>query len=259
VEVIKQFLTDKQYAHWGIKSTWALAFKQKLTALAPGSWYRYNRRFRFKTRLEKGKKPKYTSVIAQCVNEIWHADITQIKTKDGTRWYLYTIMDNFSRFHHVWQLEKVVSAQIRTETIKSAIQKVFPTNPDQNLRLITDGGPENDNITVRQFLDQCAVSVNHQIALKDIEQSNSMMERFYHTAKYSYLYRLDLTDENIHQKVEEMYHEYHHAKPHYALGIYTPFEVLNGADKHACFAEIYTQAAQKRREANRNTKCEQEC
>lgn len=87
VKVMQQFLSDKQYAHWGIKSIWGLAFKQKLTALAPGSWYRYNRKFRFKTRLAKGKKPKYTSVIAQCVNEIWHADITQIKTKDGTRWY----------------------------------------------------------------------------------------------------------------------------------------------------------------------------
>jgi hypothetical protein len=45
--------------------------------------------------------------------------------------------------------------------------------------------------------------------------------------------------------------EYHFEKPHYALGIYTPSEVLNGQNPKQKFTEIYKEAAITRREVNK--------
>jgi len=87
-----------------------------------------------------------------------------------------------------------------------------------------------------------------------------MAEAFYHTAKYRYLYQQSIHNTpELYVKFEEMIHEYHFLKPHYALGIYTPDEVKNGADVNTAHRNTYTEAAGNRREINRNTSCNQKC
>lgn len=120
------------------------------------------------------------------------------------------------------------------------------------------GGPENDNLTIKEFIRNS--NINHTIALKDIEQSNSMMEAFYHTAKYRYLYQQPIHNQpELILKFKEMIHEYHFLKPHYALGIYTPEQVKNGADMKLSHRNTYAEAGRKRREMNRNMNCNQKC
>lgn len=258
VNTIQKWLSDIKYSHWGIHSIWALAFKQGDTALSKQAWYHYNKLLKIRISAKKGKKPSKNPIRATAVNQIWHADITVFKTLDGVKHYVYTVMDNYSRFVHAWHIDTVVSAQIRLKTIKDAIQNAFGEQPFESLQLVTDGGPENDNLTIKAFIKN--TNINHTIALKDIEQSNSMMEAFYHTAKYRYLYLQPIHNtKEFHVKFTEMMHEYHFLKPHYALGIYTPEEVLNGADVKLSHRNIYVQAAEKRREFNRNANCNQKC
>jgi hypothetical protein len=52
--------------------------------------------------------------------------------------------------------------------------------------------------------------------------------------------------------------EYHFEKPHYALGIYTPSEVLNGKNPKQKFTEIFKEAAIERRKTNK-LGCEEGC
>lgn len=258
VNTMKEWLSKPEYKHWSIHALWAAAFKEGQTKLSKQTWYHYNKLLKIRLYSKKGKKPSRNPIRATAVNQIWHADITVFKTLDGIKHYIYTVMDNYSRFIHAWHIDTVVSANIRLQTIKDAIQNAFGNQFVDNLQLVTDGGPENDNLTIKEFIKHS--SINHTIALKDIEQSNSMMEAFYHTAKYRYLYLQTIQNKKeLHLKFEEMINEYHFLKPHYALGIYTPNEVKNGADVKISHRDTYVQAARKRRETNRNANCNKKC
>ena len=61
------------------------------------------------------------------------------------------------------------------------------------------------------------------------------------------------------KEFENWIHEYNHQKPHHALGIYTPFEVLNGEQKNQSFKERMIDTAQKRRELNKKANCKAKC
>jgi len=217
VNVIRTFLNDQQYAHWGIHSIWAFAFRNGLTKLSRQSWYHYNSLLAFRQGTGKAKKPPYHPLRATVVNQIWHADITVFKV-NNVKYYIYTVMDNYSRYVHSWKVAPVVSAEIRMQTIREAIGQVFSNDPGHNVQLVTDGGPENNNQTMKAFIASCHVSIHHTIALRDIVQSNSMQEAFYATAKYRFLYRLviDTPGKLIHH-VDEMMQEYNTIRPHYAL------------------------------------------
>jgi len=258
VNCIRKWLSKPEYSHWGIHSIWALAFKQKETNLSKQAWYHYNRLLKIRQYSKKGRKPNYLSLQAQKVNQIWHADITVFKTLDGVKHYIYTVMDNYSRFIHSWRIERIVSAYVRLETIREAISTAFAENTVENLQLVTDGGPENDNLTIKTFINQS--SINHSIALRDIIQSNSMIEAFYRTTKYQCLYLKKIeSGKQLQKEFESWINEYNNEKPHHALGIYTPFEILNGSHKIESFTERMKLAAQKRREINRNANCKTKC
>ena len=258
VSTIKQYLNNPQYLHWGIASIWGKAFKNGDTSLAKQSWYRYNKLMRIRNKAIKEKKPVYYPIRALKVNDIFHADITLFKTQDGIRWYIYTVMDNFSRYIYSWQIERVVSANIRLETIKEAIKNAFGNHDFDDVQLITDGGPENNNLTIKEYIRKS--NITHHSALRDIPQSNSMQEAFYSIAKYRYLYRKPIENgEHLKKVFAEMIHEYHTERPHYALGIYTPEEVKNGADIFASHRKIHQQAAIIRSEENKKAQCSQKC
>lgn len=259
IGVIKTFLTNPDLKHWSIHSIWALAFKIGQTKLSLNAWYHYNQILRLKSTSGKARKPERPDPIrATRVNEIWHADITVFKALNGVKYYIYTVMDNYSRFIHSWQIETIVSGEIRTETIRKAIMNAFGEAPFPDLQLITDGGPENNNVTIKNFIH--STHINHTIALKDIVQSNSMMEALYSLAKYRYLYLHKITDyDDLFRVFKAFIQEYHFLKPHYGLGIYTPSEVLNGADVSVSHKKTYTQAAVERRNFNKNVNCSMKC
>lgn len=245
-------------AHWGIHSIWALAFKQHETSLSKQTCYHYNKLLAIRTQISKGKKPKYKPLIAEGINQMWHADITVFKSLDGVKHYIYTVMDNYSRFIHSWKIETFVSAKTRLETLQEAIRNGFGDKAIDQLQFVTDGGPENDNLTVKEFMDQN--SIHHTIAFLDIVQSNSMMEAFYRTTKYQCLYQKKIENRNqLLKEFENWIHEYNHQKPHHALGICTPYEILNGKQKHASFKERMIDTAQKRREFNKKANCKAKC
>ena len=170
-------------------------------------------------------------------------------------------MDNYSRYILSWRIEKVVSAKIRLETFQEAIHSTFgKKSPSSFIQLVTDGGPENVNTTIKEFMDENSATIHQTIALKDIVQSNSMMESFYRITKYTWLYRKNIKDYNqLCHEFENWIQEYQFEKPHYALGIHTPYEVMKGADKLQLFSERMKQAAKKRREFNKNVGCNKEC
>ena len=255
IAVMKKLLADPSKAHWGIASIQGWAIKQGLCFLSVASWYRYNHLFGIRKSISRFKKENYKPLRASSVNEIWHADITVFKTLDGIKNYIYTVKDNFSRKTLVWKITGCVCAQTRLETILKALNFAF-ADGNGSVRLITDGGPENDNHTIQDFIVNAQVDIQHQIALRDIVQSNSMVEASYRCLKSHFLYGKQIHNTKELEKFIGFYfHEHDFIKPHAAHKIYTPDEVYNGADVGISLTPLYQLAAQKRRLVNKNSGC----
>lgn len=140
------------------------------------SWYRYCLRFGIsEERKTEKKNRKRDSIKASKPNEIWHMDVTQFVTSDNVKFYVYTIIDNFSRKVLAWNVSRELSAKTRLISLKEAIRKVLKLEIS-DLELISDGGPENDNFRVRNLLSHSDINIQLKIAKKDIKQSNSVIE-----------------------------------------------------------------------------------
>lgn len=261
VNTIKEALLDPNFQHWSIKSCWADAFKFGKTKLSYSTWSKYNNLLELRnTDRKKRGRPPYKPIRAKYINEIWHADITVFKTKNRQKCYIYTVIDNYSRYILAWRIETKVSSKYRLETIKEALQFAFGDKPIKKLQLITDAGPENNNKLMKKFIASLDWELKHDIALQDIDQSNSMQEAVYKTLKYRYLFQMENPNyEALVENFKKFLDDYQNKRPHYALNIYTPSEVYNGTDIHFSRTKILKEGAVERIQYNRNAKCSQKC
>ncbi len=78
-------------------------------------------------------------------------------------------------------------------SIKQACEQYIKV-PGEDVRLIVDGGVENNNNTVNDYISSEQVSVQKLIAGKDIRFSNSMIEAQNKIIKYHYLFKHDFRD-----------------------------------------------------------------
>lgn len=136
-EAMKRLLTLDRFKYWPVCSVAWYALREKVLSCSLSTWYLYSKRFGI-LRCRIPKKRKYiTGIIAGGPNEIWHADITIVKTKDNIKHYVYLLMDNFSRYVLNWRIETCVSAKIRVETVRDAYRKYIVST--KKVLLITDG------------------------------------------------------------------------------------------------------------------------
>lgn len=85
-------------------------------------------------------------------NEYWHADITYYRTLDQQRYYVYLVMDNFSRYILDYYVADRIDASLRMESLRRAYAYALTVTPDPDVNLIVDGGSENVNRIVDRFL-----------------------------------------------------------------------------------------------------------
>jgi putative transposase len=193
------------------------------------------------------KKKKYcTGIRASQPNQVWHADITIVKTKDNIKHYVYLLMDNFSKFILSWRIEPFVSGKIRVETIKEAYNKYLKS--DREITLITDCGPENVNSSMFYSINNETDRLNPIIALKDVPYSNSVMEAQDKLFKYRYLFR------QVYNNIDDLrivfglgVFDYNNIRPHISLKGYTPYEAFSGVTELEAVWKEQVQSAQKSR------------
>ena len=73
-------------------------------------------------------KPRAIKIRAKNVHDIWHADVSIIKTIYGEKWYLYCIVDNKSRGIVNWRLSDKLRKSISADVLREAFLK---HNPDK--------------------------------------------------------------------------------------------------------------------------------
>jgi putative transposase len=258
IGIIKRLLTCKEFAHWPICSVWGHAVREHLVSLSLPTWYRYNSKLLFRIKEKKGKyRGNYVPLEAPHANHTWHADITIFKTLDGVKHYIYLIVDNYSKFILNWKIASSANGLVRTQTIRETIHEQFGENlaSAPSVDLIVDGGTENNNVTVHDFIKDCEVDINKKIALKDIVQSNSMVEAANKTLKYRYLFLKDIYNlDDLLEHLPKAIYDYCYLRPHYKLGIRTPHEA-----HYNIFPEINPDfkknAIKERINSNKNNSC----
>ncbi len=226
VHSIVSIASDKKYSHFSLTSLFLYSKRQGWINLSISSWFRI-----IKTNdVQRGLKRKYKLKNRQGIralkpNQIWHLDLSIIKTITGQRIYIQAIIDNFSRIilaHHV-------STRYGGKSTTGLIKQAFENSQNANPQIITDGGSENDNHQVHEYLQ--TIKAKLTIAGIDIDYSNSMIESFFHRLKNRYLYSLNLKDlKAVKKYVDFFVEEQNNRIPMLGLGGLTPFEAFNGED-----------------------------
>ena len=226
IHKMHNMLSNEDYLHWPIISVAYYGMKKSVVKAHPNTWYKYARLMKIKRRnIRKFKRRYEEGIRADKPNQMWHADVTEIKTADGNIAYIYLVIDNFSRYITSWRVSDKICAKTRLETFKETIENA-ELNPRQRIKaeLIVDGGTENNNKLVETFIEK--LPVEKLVALRDIEKSNAMAESVNKIIKYNYLFQKHILDQshltNLMKK--EIIPDYNNKRPHGALFGLTPLE-----------------------------------
>ena len=256
VTKMEKLLAHPQFINWSIASIHHYARRNKMVISSLSTWYKYNRLMKWRKTRFRQKKKNLNPLIANKPNQYWHMDITVFRTKQGDKFYIQTLIDNYSRKVLGWNVSDHIRGKDSVLVIKQAIQKVVKYYPNFSSNLIVDGGIENHNHAVEKFLS------NHPIikltALKDIASSNSMIEANNKHIKYNCLYKKQIiTKKDLINALEALFEEDNAIRPHHALNGLTPDEVYIEKKNPALayFDELLSQARLERMQINRDSPC----
>jgi len=262
IESLLKYINNQKYKLWSIQSVWGRAVRDKEISMSLTTFYRYCRKLGITEKRKVPKKPrKRESVKASKPKEIWHMDVSYFKTTDNIQYYIYAVIDNFSRKIVSYHLSKKLRASLATQTLRNAVEMEFNTTVgEKDLELIVDGGSENNNQTVGDFIQEAKrnefikVNIDKKVALKDVFFSNSVIEGMFRTLKRSYFRQLKISSENIDKELRNFVQDYNFNKPHSQHMIYTPNEIHEKPELKE--AKIVLKRANKERiEYNQNYCC----
>lgn len=165
-------------------------------------------------------------LVATGPNQLWSWDIT--KLKGPAKWsafYLYVILDVFSRYVVGWLLAERESAALATELIAESCLKQGISA--EQLTLHADRGSSMRSKTVAQLLIDLGVIKSH--SRPRVSNDNPYSEAQFKTLKY----RPDFPEQfgsvvDGRQWLRPFFHWYNHEHYHTALGLLTPATVHYG-------------------------------
>lgn len=251
---IENSLNDSQYSHWPKCAIHGFLLKNNNLILSRSTFYKYASQIKPGAQ-KKNYKKKRKILRVERPNELWHFDISYFRTLDGKKHYIYAIIDNYSRKI----IKYDVKTRIRNKYMSNLLLKALGVHQPKDLKLLSDGGPENTGRHVREVLrDYKRIfgnKVEHMVALKVIDYTNNMIERFFRIMKSNYLYLTEVENGLILRRlVDKLIYEYNFIRPHYVHGLLTPHEAYIGKEKPQ-LKERFIYAKRVRVYKNKNCKC----
>jgi len=179
-------------------------------------------------RRDQLRHPVYQApeLIASGPNEVWSWDITKLLgPAKWTYFYLYVILDIFSRYVVGWMLAYRESAQLGKKLIEQAIER---QNLDpKTLTVHADRGPAMKSQVLAFFLAGLGVTKTHSRPY--VSNDNPYSESQFKTMKY----RPEFPErfgcyQDAHRFLTEFFPWYNHEHHHSGLGYLTPYDVHYG-------------------------------
>ncbi|MDC1265229.1 DDE-type integrase/transposase/recombinase [Flavobacteriaceae bacterium] len=217
------------------------------------TFYKYCRLLGFKNKLRRKKSAHYKPVKTTKPNELWCADVTIFKTSDSVKHAIHFLIDHFSKYIIGYQICPNPSSKAIKELLEYANINYKPTK----LLFLTDGGSENVNSTVSNFINNPKIPIKHLIAQKDVVFSNSMVEAVNKVIKHQFLYPKNISNSNqLHLSLEQAVSVYNNQRPQMSLGGNTPFETFTGMEIDLSkFTQHFNTQKTLRRQLNKNNIC----
>ena len=185
-------------------------------------------------------------------NQVWSADITYIRLREGFV-YLVAVIDWYSRKVLSWRVSNTLESTFCVEALEEAIAG-YGTPDIFN----TDQGVQFTSHKFTELLE------SHEIAIsmdgKGRALDNVFIERFWRSLKQEKIYRMDLeTVKEAKQVIEEYMAFYNTLRPHQSLDYKTPHAVYNySPEQLACWnatkEEKKNQKKKKKEETKRQKK-----
>src|SRR5213596_1997200 len=190
-------------------------------------------------RRQQLRHPRYAppELLATRPNELWSWDITKLMgPAKWTYFYLYVILDVFSRYVVGWMVAPRESAALARKLIEDTCHKQ-KIQPGQ-LTIHADRGSSMTSKPVAFLLADLGVTKTHSRPY--VSDDNPFSESQFRTFKY----RPDFPDrfesfEHAHSLCRDLIHWYNTGHHHSALGLHTPENVHYGR------AELINEARQR--------------
>ena len=164
------------------------------------------------------------------------------------------MVDNYSRRILAWRLAEKLSPVTTCEVLAKAAENL--KGKKSPVSVLTDGGGENVNDTVDEFLS--GVSLKRVVAQVEIAESNSLVEAFWRILRHQWLYLNTLDTVAAVRRLVSFYVQQHNeAMPHSALNGRTPDEAYfgKGEDVPVKLAAAREAAQARRLAQNRTVTC----
>jgi putative transposase len=229
VATIKKYCEDMAHQFWPISAIYHQMRKDGVGHINLSTFYKYVALLDLKRSKAYSRRKNHAQGIrANAPLQILHADLTEFKTEDNQKAYIYLVQDNYSRAilsHQVSNERRAQHTLANLEKIKA--EYLLPSKVNECM-LLTDDGSENYGET-KKFVDGNDLpKINHVIAQVDVPQSNSMIEAANKQLKYRFLYHQKIEDySQLKQYVDKAVEDFN-SRPHHVLQGLSPMEVLKG-------------------------------
>jgi transposase-like protein len=255
---MKDMVTSPDFRHVPTSVLAILAQRAGKVFASPATWCRYARERCWRRLRQRVHPSKPTEGIrSEKPDQLWHVDTTVLRLVDGRHVYLRAIIDNFSRKVLAWWAGATFDAGANAILLaNAAAAKNRPGGDEMPQSVMVDGGIENFNDAMRKLVVGGLLKLIH--AQTDVIESNSMIERFWLSAKHVWLFLNNLDSLAAVRKHVEFYVTQHNSVlPHAALGGRTPDEVYYGTATEVPdqLKNARAKARAARIEANRGRSC----
>jgi len=225
INSIKKYMTSEVYKHWSKSSIYLKAVRDGNLLCGISTFYKYCELLGFKNKPRRKKSDDYEPVRTSKPNELWCVDVTIFKTKDHVKQYIYLLIDHYSKMILGYQIKSSSSGIAIKQLLQTACLEYKP----KSIQLLSDGGSENINTTVSNFIDTNQIPIKHMIAQKDVVFSNSMIEAINKIIKHQFLYPKEIEDKKqLGNILDETIIIYNSIRPQMSLDGNTPTETFNG-------------------------------
>ena len=228
-EQVRQTLNSERFQDSAPRQVYATLLDDGEYLCSWSTMYRIlNEHQEVRERRDQLRHPNYTKpeLLATGPNQLWSWDITKLKgPAKWTYYYLYTILDVFSRYVPGWLIAERESATLAKQLIAESCTKQG-IEPDQ-LTLHADRGSAMRSKTVAHLLADLGVTKTHSRPY--VSNDNPYSESQFKTMKY----RPDFPErfgsrQDARAWARPFFHWYNHEHHHSGLGLLTPVTVHYG-------------------------------
>jgi len=185
------------------------------------------------------RHPAYTrpELLATAPNQLWSWDITKLRGPvKGQYYYLYVLIDVFSRYVVGWMLAEVESAGLGQELLAQSYAKQ-EVQPNQ-LTIHADNGSAMKAKSLALLLVDLGVKRSHN--RPHVSNDNPFSEAQFKTLKYHAAFPGEFGSlADARQWATAFFTWYNHVHHHTGIGLFTPVIVHTG---QACFVHQQRQA-----------------